>query len=96
MEANNLIPIGQLCMYHNIDGSFISALQEFGLIEIVEVEDNKYVAAAQLREVERLMRLHYELGINVEGLDVIINLQQRISDLRAELITATNRLRLFE
>lgn len=96
METKNLILIEQLCSHHNIEVSFVNSLHEFGLIEIVVIEDNKYLSHEQLKDIEKMMRLHYELEINMEGIDAISNLLLQINNLQQELIVAKNKLRLFE
>ena len=95
METNNLILIEQLCIHHNIEFSFINTLQEFGLIEVIIIEDNKYLANEKIKDVEKMMRLHFELDINMEGIDAISNLLQQIDNLQKELISAKNKLRLY-
>lgn len=96
METNNLILIEQLCIHHNIEFSFINTLQEFGLIEVIIIEDNKYIANEKIKDVEKMMRLHFELDINMEGIDAISNLLLQIDNLQKELISAKNKLRLYE
>ncbi len=96
METNNLILIEQLCTHHNIEFSFIDTLQEFGLIDIIIIEDNKYLANEKIKDVEKMMRLHFELEINMEGIDAISNLLQQIDNLQLELLNTKNKLRLYE
>lgn len=96
METKNLILIEQLCTHHNIEVSFINSLQEFGLIEIVVIEDNRYLSNEQLKDIEKMMRLHYELDINMEGIDAISNLLLKIDNLQQELTAAKNKLKVFE
>jgi hypothetical protein len=96
METKNLILIEQLCSHHNIEISFINALQEFGLIEIVIIEDNRYLSHEQLKDIEKMMRLHYELNINMGGIDAISNLLLQIDNLQQELTAAKNKLKVFE
>lgn len=96
METNNLILIEQFCEHHSIEISFINSLNEFGLIDVVIMNDNKYLTHEQLKEVEKMMRLHYELDINMEGIDAISNLLKRINYLQGELINVQNKLRLYE
>jgi hypothetical protein len=43
-----------------------------------------------------MMRLHFELDINIEGIDAISNLLQQIDNLQKELISTKNKLRLYE
>ena len=40
--------------------------------------------------------MHQELDVNIEGIDVVFNLLQKIDDLQNELISVKNRLRLYE
>ena len=42
------------------------------------------------------IRFHYELNINMEGIDVISNLLFQINELKQGLIKAKNTLSLFE
>ncbi len=96
METENLILIEKVCSHHEIEISFVHALREYGLIEVVEVADNQYLSIEQLKDFEKMMRLHYELDINLEGIDVIARLLQQIDDLQQELNSAKNKLSLLE
>ena len=96
METNNLILIEQFCEHHNIEFSFIDSLHQFGLIEVIIENNNRYLQHEQLKDVEKMMRFHYELDINMEGIDAISNLLQRMNQLQQELVSAQNRLRFFE
>ncbi len=95
MEIENLVLIDQLCKHHNIEATFIHSLREFGLIDIVMVEDNQYLATEQLKDFEKMMRFHYDLNINIEGIDAITHLLHQIEDLQQELIATKNKLRLY-
>jgi MerR HTH family regulatory protein len=96
MEINNLVPIDLFCKHHHVDFSFIDSLYEFGLIEVVVVENYKYLPHENLKEIEKLTRLHNDLGINIEGIDAISNLLRQINDLQQELAIAKNKLQLFD
>jgi hypothetical protein len=43
-----------------------------------------------------MIHFHYELNINIEGIDAISNLLKQVNALQQELIATKNRLRLFE
>lgn len=95
METNELVLIEQLCLHHQIEVTFIEALQEFGLIEVVVVEDQKYLPHEQLKALEKWMRLHYELEINLEGIDAIAVLLKRVDLLQRELGELKNKLSVY-
>ena len=50
----------------------------------------------QLNEVEKMIRLHYELDINLEGIDAIYNLLNSRSSLQFEIRTLQNKLNAYE
>jgi len=96
MKKDNLIPIKEFCINHKIELSFISSLQQTGLIEIITIEESWYIDANQLRQLEKIVHFYYELDINLEGIESIIHLLQRINAMQDEMTMLRNRLRLYE
>lgn len=96
MEAQDLIPIQLLCKRYSIPVSFINTLQEFQLIEIIVEENDFYIDITQIKEVEKMMRLHYDLDINLEGVDAIYNLLKQVESLKQEITTLHNKLQFYE
>lgn len=96
MARKTLISTDEFCVHHNIEFSFIRNLCEFGLLETVIVEKTEFISEDQLEKLERMLRLHNELDINLEGIDTIDNLLQKQHDLQKEVISLKNRLRLYE
>jgi hypothetical protein len=92
----NLIPAVEFCASHNIEVSFIRSLQQTGLIEITSVEETVYIHESQLQDLERIIHLYFELDINLEGIETINHLLQRINDMQSEITSLRNRLRLYE
>lgn len=72
--------------------SFITALHEYELIEITITDDENYLKVNQLHDVEKMMRLHYDLDINLEGIDVIYNLLKQLEQLQSQVRTLENKL----
>jgi len=96
METKKLIRANEFCASHNIEVSFIHSLEETGLIKIMTIEETRYISVNQLKQLEIIVRLYYELGIKFEGIDTITHLLHRIMDLQDEVTGLKNRLRLFE
>ena len=96
MPTEELISTQIFCSSHNIELSFILLLQEAGLIEITIIEDNSFVHPDQLEQLERLVRLYFEMGINVEGIETISHLLERISTMHREMAVLKSRLQLYE
>ncbi|MDP4208193.1 MAG: chaperone modulator CbpM [Bacteroidota bacterium] len=96
MQTENLIAIEEFCANHNIEISFISTLEQTGLIEIITIEETWFIDVSQLQYLEKFVRFYYELGINIEGIETITHLLQRINGLQDEITALKNRLRLYE
>jgi hypothetical protein len=96
MESSYLIAISDLCASHDIEQSFVDLLQEYGLIEVTYDEDSRFIQADQLESVERYIHLHYDLDINIEGIETIGHLLSRILQMQHEISGLKNRLRLYE
>ena len=91
MEQGNLIPAKDLCMYHNIEYSFIHELENSGLISVTSVKQEVFIPEDEMQKVEKFIRLHYDLDINVEGLETINYLLEKMERLQQEIIQLRNR-----
>lgn len=96
MSTINLVLIDDFCTHHQIEFSFINALNENGLIEIISIDHLDYIANEHLPILEKWSRMYFELGINVEGIETIQHLLDRIGDLQHEVSVLRNRLGQFE
>jgi hypothetical protein len=94
MSIENFIPLETLSTHYNVELSFFSNLNEIGLIEIQTVEQLQYVHQDSIYEIEKMIRMHQDLQVNLEGIDVVFNLLQKIDSLKQELMDVRNRLRL--
>ncbi|PTM07775.1 MAG: MerR family transcriptional regulator [Bacteroidetes bacterium] len=96
METKKLISIQEFCKHYNVPITFINALNEYELVEITVSKCESYLKIKQLHEVEKMMRLHYDLNINLEGIDAIYNLLKQVESLQDEIVSLKNKLRLYE
>jgi len=96
MKLENLISIQTICNNYNIEFSFINSLNEYSLIEITTINKIQYLPKNKINEIEKMVRLHHELDINLEGIDVISNLLEKINTLHNEIDFLKNRLDFYE
>jgi|SRR5450432_1685712 len=96
METKELIPVYHFCVTHKIELSFIDALQQYGLVETTTIEDETYFKESQLYEVEKFVRLYYDLDINFEGIEAIGHLLEKLKEIQARNIELQNRLGIYE
>ena len=96
MQTEDMIPADEFCIHHHIDISFIYSLNESGLIEISRIEEKTFVPVNQLQHLEKLVRLYSEMGINLEGIEAINWLLQRVNEMQAQITQLNNRLSMHE
>ncbi len=96
MKSDNLIDLHAFCINHDVEASFISLLQKNGLVEITTLEEKAFIELGQMKQVEQFTRLYYELDINMEGIESVAHLLERVHALQDEVTTLKNRLRLYE
>lgn len=93
MAVTNLILIETLCTHYEVEVSFIDSLSDLGLIEVQTVEEIRYLPEEKVTHLEKMIRLHQELDVNPEGIDVILNLLEKVDRLSQELADAKSTLR---
>jgi len=96
MQTEKLIAINEFCVNHHIEVSFISTLQQTGLIEITMVDDAAFIQLEQLQEIEKFIRFYYELDINIEGIETISHLLHLVNELQVEIVALRNKVGLYE
>lgn len=96
MSTEQLISIELYCQHEELDIRFVQALKERGLIGLVMQEERIYIEPEQVSRLEQLARLHYELEINLEGLEAISHLLDRMDRMQRDLRALQERLRVYE
>jgi hypothetical protein len=96
MDKEQMIPASEFCVYHNIELSFIYSLNESGLIDITVIKEEIFVPESQLKQLEQLMRLKQEMDINIEGIESITYLLQRIRDMQQYIVALNNKLAFYQ
>ncbi len=96
MQTDEMIPATECCIHYQIEATFINSLRDAGLIEVTVLEEQLYVPATQLPRLEKMVRLYYEMDINLEGIETITYLLQRMNEMQQEIIGLNNRLTRYE
>jgi len=96
MARNKNIPVDQFCVHYGIEVSFVHSLIEYGLTEYTIVEDQTYLPENKIKDLERMIRMHYDLDINLEGIEAISHLLDRLDTMKEELKRVKNRLVFYE
>ena len=80
----------ELVKIYNIEITFFDSLEESGLLKTETENEVKYLLYEELPTFERYTNWHYDLDVNLPGLEVIHHLLEKMENLRAE-----NRRLLF-
>ena len=87
-----MILIEKFCKFHSVKREFIESLCDCGLLSITTIEEKEYIPDDDLPHLEKMSRLHYELGVNIQGIEVAHHLLQNIEQLQQEINQLRNRL----
>jgi chaperone modulatory protein CbpM len=96
MPTTQLIAAADFCIYHDIDLSFIESLQHSGLITVVVQQEKLFVEEEELPQLEKMVRLYHEMDINIEGIETITYLLQRMNDMQRQIADLKQRLSRYE
>jgi hypothetical protein len=96
MQKEDMVPAREFCIHHNVEISFIHSLKEHGLIETVLEEENIFLPVSELARLEKIVRLHFELDINLEGIETIAHLLERMEGMQRQIVQLNNLLKAYE
>ncbi|WP_080237857.1 chaperone modulator CbpM [Spirosoma rigui] len=96
MQTQHLVLVRDFCVYHNVEITFVETLASQELIEITTIEETHYVDNGQLPQLEKFVRLHRDLSIHPDDLDVVSDLLDKMESLQSEVLSLQNRLRFYE
>ena len=82
MATQDMITAQDFCIHHNV--------------EIIQTEEEICVPMHQLPQLEKMVRLYYEMDINMEGIETINHLLNRMNEMQQEIVKLQNRLGVYE
>ncbi len=74
----------ELVKLYNIEIRFFDELEEYGLISIEKENNTKYLIYDELDAFERFANWHYDLDINLPGLELLNQMMQKMENLQRE------------
>lgn len=96
MAKEKYILLRTFCERSQIEDSFVHELYEYGLVRVKREQDSFFIEEDEISEIEKMFRLHNDLGINLEGLDVIKQMLERMRKLEMEMDLLQKKLKLYE
>jgi len=96
MENEEIILVADFCTHYSVELSFVQSLYESGLVQLVYKEETMFVPVNEMPHLEKLARMHYEMDINLEGIETISYLLKKMEDMQQKINQLSHRLRLLE
>ncbi|WP_190811035.1 chaperone modulator CbpM [Flagellimonas sp. S3867] len=96
MKESIHISIIEFCKYNYIKKSFVQDLADNHLIKLLYIEKQPHIHCEELPKLEKMVRLHQDLNVNLEGIDVIQQLLQKMSQLQDEVLMLRRKLDRFD
>lgn len=82
---NITISVVQFSQFHQIEPQFVIDLYKNDLVVLHERNQEYFIEENDLKLIERFIEFHYNLGVNLEGLEVIHHLLKQIETLQKQL-----------
>ncbi|MRJ07755.1 hypothetical protein EDL98_10755 [Ornithobacterium rhinotracheale] len=90
------IKISDYCKNTQIEHTFISDLHNEGILALQQIDEEDCIEEDRLEELEKYSRWHYDLGVNLAGIDAMRHMLQRMQQMEREIQSLKNSLRFFD
>ncbi len=74
----------ELVKIYDIEITFFDSLEESGLLKTEKIDEVKYLLYDELPAFERFANWHYDLEVNLPGMEIIHDLLEKMEVLREE------------
>lgn len=81
---------------YRVEESFIESLHEVGLIQVVEREEERFIEYDELSDLEQFIRWYYDMDINVEGIDALRHMLEKVKLLQSEIDQLKTELQFYK
>jgi DNA-binding transcriptional MerR regulator len=83
-ESNTLLTLEEVALRCGVEYSFVRVLVEHGVIHVERGAPPRVSQEVTLR-INKVVRLQRDLGVNVPGASVVLDLLERIDELERQL-----------
>ena len=92
----NRLQYSECLKIYEVEESFIASLHEVGLIRVIDQDEERFIEYDDLSELEQFIRWHYEMDINVEGIDALRHMLERVRSLQSEITQLRHELQFYK
>ncbi len=94
--SGNRLQYSECLRIYEVEETFIASLEEVGLIRVVDLDDDRFIEYEDLSDLEQFIRWYYEMDINVEGIDALRHMLQRVRSLQSEIAQLRHELQFYK
>jgi len=76
--TTSYITVQQFCQYYDCEIIIVRELIDHGICRVQQDREIQLIAEPDIPRLERALRLHLDLGVNAAGIDIILNLLDRL------------------
>ena len=96
MATKKYITLNEFADFHRISVTLLKEFGDFGLLRIQQIENDPCILYDEIEQVERAVRLYRDLGVNKEGIEIILEMRKREEELRQEITRLRHLLKKYE
>src|SRR4030066_1166897 len=96
MNKDQFISITDVSALYHVEIDVLKEWAEYGLITVRILGNSEGVAARELRSIRRMVALYRELGVNKEGIEIILTMQNQLLEMGRELKELHHKLKRLE
>ncbi len=95
MEIEKYFLVNQFCVSHEVEYTFIESLDQIGFIEIHQIENQDYIHLERLPILEKAIRLTQDLSLDINELEIILDLLEKIENLQEENKLLKSKIEMY-
>lgn len=95
MNQNKLL-ISECLRIYEIDENFLHSLSESGLIHLNKEEEQDFLLEEELKMLEQFARWHYDMDINIGGIEALHHMLLRIENMQKEIEDLRTQIRFYK
>ena len=96
MDEHEYLTLKDLAKRCHLDLTIIREFEEFGLFPETESPEPDRYLPSEARHLEMLHRLHHDLDINLEGIEVMLRMRRQLEHLHREAEQLRRRIAVYE
>lgn len=79
------ISIKSLANFHNLDEGLLLEIVEYEIVPVKRSRSEISINSEYIEEFERALRLHLDLDVNLQGVEIICRMRNQIQEMQEEI-----------